>query len=143
MYFRFQILLLFAITVSSCGSGNQISEREFTVENLQRTELDDQEFELSFKASGLAEEIKLEYLYFENKKARVVKSSEGLYSAKFSALKWNSEDRILSVDMSEESNNTLPQLPVKPPVVINKTQALLSYTVGSEIKYKVLNFKTN
>ena len=66
-----------------------------------------------------------------------------MYSAKFSALKWNSEDRILSVDMSEESNNTLPQLPVKPPVVINKTQALLSYTVGSEIKYKVLNFKTN
>ena len=61
MYFRFQILLLFAITVSSCGSGNQISEREFTVENLQRTELDDQEFELSFKDSGLPEEIKLEY----------------------------------------------------------------------------------
>ena len=81
-------------------------------------------------------------LYFDNQKSAVVNYSENKFSAKFAPSKINSEDRILSVNRAEEAKNTLPQLPVKPPLEIEKSEALLSYVVESGIKYKVLDLKS-
>ena len=143
MHIKLGIFILIALATGSCGSGKISENEEFVVENLKRIDFEDKSFEVTFKVDALNPAITLYYLYFENQKARVTHSSPGIYSAHFAALKLNSEDRILSLDMSQESKNTLPSLPVKAPVKIKKSQALLSYLLGEEDKYKVLNFDTN
>ena len=142
MQYKFSIFIVLAFLVSSCGSNKVLGVRDFSVKNIERIELDDQAFEITFEVNALDHNTQLEYLYFDNQKSTVVNYSENKFSAKFAPSKINSEDRILSVNRAEEAKNTLPQLPVKPPLEIEKSEALLSYVVESEIKYKVLDLKS-
>ncbi|MFI8377837.1 hypothetical protein [Leeuwenhoekiella sp. NPDC079379] len=142
MHIKFGILILIAIATCSCGSSKKSANEEFVVEDLKRVDFNDKGFEVTFKVEALNPKITLNHLYFQNQKAQVTNSSAGIYSAQFAALKLNSEDRVLSLDMSKESKNSLPSLPVKMPVKIEESQALLSYLIDSNVKYKVLNFNT-
>tara|TARA_R100000935_G_scaffold9309_1_gene19124 strand:+ start:2285 stop:2728 length:444 start_codon:yes stop_codon:yes gene_type:complete len=78
--------------------------------------------------------VNLEAVYFRNKKANLVNSSEypGVYMATFNMGK---PDMIMSSDPKEEYGNKMPQKTEKMDFELNDDEAILIFTQNSKLKY--------
>lgn len=133
---------LFLMTLLSCGGSSELVKNPpFEIEKTTQKTSVNKTQRIQFVVKSIPEEVSFEYVYFQNKKSEVRWEDTNLYYATFSTVPANSKDRVLSVDLKEEAQNPLPQIPAETPFKIQKNEALLEYKVRDKTFYTVLEVK--
>lgn len=136
MNFKGFYILIGFIVLSCGGSSELVTDPPFKVVKAQKETLNREGYSITFNTSVLPRDIAFKSLYFNERKATVLWEDENTYYAEFP--KYTSDaDKVLSADMSEESNNPLPIMPVEVPHEIKENEALLHYSEGDETYYTI------
>ncbi|MAW96038.1 MULTISPECIES: hypothetical protein [unclassified Leeuwenhoekiella] len=136
MKFKWAYLILVVLFASCGGSSDLVSNPPFKIVEANKKEMDKKGYSISFNTSALPRDIAFKSLYFGKRKAQVLWDDENTYYADF-PLYTSDGEKVLSADMSEESNNPLPIMPVEVPHPLKENEALLHYSEGEETYYTI------
>lgn len=130
------------LNMSCAQNKNLVKKTPFTVDKSYFTSWISEDSEpkrgtsIFISIAELPEEIELKAVYFRDQQASLqALDNRNIYKAEFYSGK---KDYILDSNPVKEQNNPIPQIDRKPPVQLNKNQALLIYKESGKTKYYLL-----